>query len=108
MSRTKTSAGEDSLSMQEAKAAEVDSNEKSEEGTAVETQPGITENASTAGSEAAVMEAYEKKYGIVRYFQMHPIENKTLERTLRKMYGSEAHTSAGWGQVISDFLNQKV
>ena len=50
----------------------------------------------------------EKKYGIVRYFQMNPIENKTLERTLKKMYGGEAHTLGEWKSVIENFLNQKV
>lgn len=46
-----------------------------------------------------------KKIGIVRYLQLHPTGNKTLDRTLTKLFGSEVHTEAEWEKIINDFLN---
>lgn len=46
-----------------------------------------------------------KKIGITRYLQLHPTGNKTLDRTLTKLFGSEVHTEAEWEKIINDFLN---
>ena len=46
-----------------------------------------------------------KKMGIIRYLQLHPTGNKTLDRTLQKLFGSESHTESEWGVIINNFLN---
>ncbi len=118
MSRVKTVADEEEISVNEAEsssASEIETQQAEESSAAdgTEKSDGTEDSASKAEAENVSSDvneniAAEKKYGIVRYFQMNPLENKTLERTLKKMYGRESHSLSGWKSVIEKFLNQKV
>lgn len=120
MSRAKTAADDEKVSVGETESSsavesEVQTAEKSEAADGAEKPDGTEDSSATSEAEnvSSVQDvkenlAAEKKYGIVRYFQMNPIENKTLERTLKKMYGRESHTVGEWKSVIANFLNQKV
>lgn len=114
MSRVKTVADEEETSVDETEsssASEIENQSAEESGTSDNTEDSASKaEAENVSSDSDVNEniAAEKKYGIVRYFQMNPLENKTLERTLKKMYGRESHSLSGWKNVIEKFLNQKV
>lgn len=83
----------------------------------IETKPATTDTKAivekdvvtgkTPVTNVAVKVAIEpsKKIGIVRYLQLHPTGNKTLDRTLTKLFGSEVHTESEWEKIIIDFLN---
>lgn len=114
MSRVKTVAENEEISVNETEsssASEIETQPAEEssatDGTEVSEAESEAENASSGEAVEENLTA-EKKYGAVRYFQMNPLENKTLERTLKKMYGGESHSLSGWKSVIEKFLNKKV
>lgn len=96
---------------------QIDSNEEIVEEATVETLETVEEKVEpvkisnnkieTKSVETAVMKVAiepNKKMGITRYLQLHPTGNKTLDRTLTKMYGNEVHTENEWEKIINDFL----
>ena len=121
MSRAKTTTDEETTDTETVETVTAETTDTVEDSASssetVSSETTETDSAGTESTEKTTVETEtttetvkttEKKYGIVRYFQMYPMENKTLERTIKKMYGREAHTITEWKQVIEDFLNQKV
>ena len=71
----------------------------------VETTTTVASTSSATITTTSNVLSPTKKIGIVRYLQLHPLGNRTLELTLKKMYSKEVHTEDEWVTVIEDFLN---
>lgn len=45
------------------------------------------------------------KVGIIRYLQLYPFTNKTVEKVLIKMYAKKSYTETEWKEIINEFIN---
>ena len=57
------------------------------------------------GPDVLTAVASNKRIGIVRYLQIHPMEDKTVEKLLKKTFAKDAYTESEWVVVIEEFLN---